>query len=482
MALDTVVSDGPSKRSAQLFRKKVREEAPTLWIATNDLPATPANTFYQRLDRALQEFKFGDDVRALCRPYYDMDERKGGHPGIDPEVYFKMQMVGFFENIGSERGIAARCADSFSIRAFLHYELTERTPHHSSMTVIRQRLPLEIYDEVFGLVLKALKGKRLVKGKHIAIDTSVIEANAALSSLKNRFTKEDYGEYVKRLAGEAGVNTDDPGAVKRFDKKRPGRKTSNKEWENPHDPDAKIGPDKKKAMRMIYKPEHAVDLETGVILDVEINFGDEDDAKDLAERVRYIEERINESLGDESDVARIKTVIADAGYHDLGEMADLQEVGIRTAIPDPQQNRKEENLSKEQLRALRMSRRTLKSESARAHSKRRGELCERSFEHTLDCGGARRTTLRGRDNILKRYLIQAASMNIALMLRTIGGIGTLKQTWAASKALFDSLLAILEQIHRQKPHHGSFASILALVSPSKQLSPHQPAATIFAAA
>ena len=438
-----------------MFRKKEREEAATFWIATGDLPPTPSNTFYERLDRALHDFKFGDEIRALAAPHYDMNERKGGYPGIDPEVYFKMLMVGFFENISSERGIAARCADSFSIRAFLHYELTERTPHHSSMTIIRQRLPLEVYDAVFGLVLKALKGKRLIKGQHLAIDTSVIEANASMASLKNRFTKEEYGEYVKRLAGEAGVDTEDPRAVKRFDKKRAGRTTSNKEWENPHDPDAKVGPDKKKVIRMIYKPEHAVDLETGAIVDVQLNLGDADDAKNLSERVLDLEERMNESLGDEIDVARIKTLVADAGYHDLDEMGELQEQGIRTAIPDPQQNRIEENLCEDQLHVLRMSRRTLASASARALMRRRGELCERSFEHTLDCGAARRTTLRGRENILKRYLIQAATMNMALLLRALGGIGTLKQTWAASKEITASVFAFLARLcHALLPHNS----------------------------
>jgi transposase len=481
LALEAVTLVGPSSWSARLFRKKVRQEAPTLWIATGDLPETPANTFYQRLDRALHEFMFGDEVRALARPHYDMNSSKGGHPGIDPEVYFKMLMVGFFENIASERGIAARCADSFSVRAFLHYELTERTPHHSSMTVIRQRLPIEVYDAVFGLILKALKGKRLVRGKHIAIDTSVIEANAAMSSLKNRFTREEYGKYVKRLAGEAGVNAEDPRAVKRFDRKRTGRKTSNKEWENPHDPDAKVGPDKKKAIRMIYKPEHAVDMETGAVLDVELNLGDQDDAKGLSERVRHLEERMNESLGAESDVARIVTVIADAGYHDLNEMAELQDLGIRTAIPDPQHNRKEENLTGEQLQALRMSRRTLTSKSARALIKRRGELCERSFEHTLDSGGARRTTLRGRENILKRYLIQAATMNMSLLLRKMGGIGTLKWTWAASEALFDSFLALFIYERPVKPHHRSFAGILTLMALSSENAAHHQSPMIFPA-
>jgi transposase len=193
-----------------VFRKKTPEEAPALWIASSDLPTTPANGFYQKLDGALTKHQFGDAVRQVCAPFYDMDARKGGHPGIDPEVYFKMLMVGFFENITAERAIAARCADSFAIRAFLHYELTERTPHHSSFTVIRQRLPLDVYAQVFDLILAALHDEKLLRGKHLAIDTSVLEANASLRSLEHRLTGEKYRQYVKRLANEAGVDTTDP--------------------------------------------------------------------------------------------------------------------------------------------------------------------------------------------------------------------------------------------------------------------------------
>jgi transposase len=140
-----------------MFRRKDRKQQSTFWIPTSDLPSTPANSFYRRLDRALAEAGFGDAVRALCEPFYEMDRSRGGRPGIDPEVYFEMQMIGFFEGLPSERTIAARCADSLSIREFLHYELHEATPDHSSLTVIRRRLSSEVYEKVFGLVLKALK-------------------------------------------------------------------------------------------------------------------------------------------------------------------------------------------------------------------------------------------------------------------------------------------------------------------------------------
>ena len=426
-----------------MFRKKTPAEAPALWIASSDLPTTAANSFYQKLDGVLAERQFGEHVRRLCALHYEMDARKGGQPGIDPEVYFKMLMVGFFENLTSERAIAARCADSLSIRAFLHYELTETPPHHSSFTVIRQRLPVAVYDKVFGLLVQALHEKKLLRGKQLAIDTSVLEANASLRSLEHRLTGEKYRQYVKRLAKAAGVDTSDPRAVRAFDRKRAGRKTSNKEWRNPHDPDAKVGPDKKGVTRMMYKPEHVVDLETGAIVDVDVKLGDEADAKDLTERVRAAEEGVNNALGESPGVARVEAVVGDMGYCDLDALVELQGIGIRTAIPDPVGNRQVAKLPEEKRHALRTAQRTLQSKSGQWLMRHRGEYCERSFVHVLDYGGARRTTLRGRENILKRYLVQAACLNLSILLRHLFGIGTLKQTWAASAEVMATLLLLL---------------------------------------
>jgi transposase len=427
-----------------VFRKKTPNETPTLWVATQDLPTTPASGFYQKLNAVLAERQFGEEVRRLCAPYYDMDVRKGGHPGIDPEVYFKMLMVGFFENLASERAIAARCADSLAIRTFLHYELTETTPHHSSFTVIRQRLPMRVYEEVFARILQTLHAAKLLRGKHLAIDTSVLEANASLKSLEHRLTGEQYRQYVKRLAKDAGVDVSDPRAVSAFDRKRPGRKTSNKDWRNPHDPDAKIGPDKKGATRMLYKPEHVVDLETGAIVSVEVKPGDEADAAELAERVREVEQQMNAALGDRPGVARVETVVGDLGYCDVDGLVVLQTAGIRTAIPDPVPHRQWAKLPADKRAALRAAQRTVRSRSGRWLMRHRGEYSERSFVHVLDYGGARRTTLRGRENIRKRYLVQAACLNLSILLRERFGIGTLKQTWAATAALLATVVRLLQ--------------------------------------
>lgn len=452
-----------------MFRRKDPEEQSSFWIPTSDLPQTPANTFYQRLDRALAESGFGDAVRALCAPYYEMDRSRGGRPGIDPEVYFKMQMVGFFENLPSERAIAARCADSLSIRQFLHYGLGEPTPDHSSLTVIRQRLSAEVYEQVFGLILKALKQNKLLKGKRLGIDASVLEANAALRSLEHRLTSEAYGEYVRKLAEAAGVDTSDPAAVRRFDKKRPGRKTSNDDWKNPHDPDAKIGRTKRGSTRMIYKPEHIVDLETGAIVDADVRPGDEHDTEELTERVLAVEARINRAVGEPKDTERAELLAADKGYFKLEEIALLQGVGIETAVSDPQSHRCLERLSEMDRVALEAARCSVTSDMGKALLKRRAELVERSFQHVLDCGGARRTTLRGRENIRKRYLIQAACANLSLLMRHLTGIGTPKQALAqalaapraprAVSALFSGLIRFTWALMGRKPDPNTRTSL-----------------------
>jgi transposase len=417
-----------------VFRKKTAKVDPEFWTPTSALPTTPANTFFGRLGRALDAASFGDAMRTASAPHYDMDASKGGAPGIDPEVFFKMLMVGFFENIVSERGIAARCADSLAIRAFLHYELTEPLPHHSSLSVIRQRLPLSVFDAAFTIVLQALHDHQLIKGKRLAIDTSVLEANASLRSLEHRLTGEEYRAYVQRLAAATGIDPTDGRAVSAFDRQRPERTTSNAEWENPHDPDAKVGPDKKGVTRMIYKPEHVVDADTGAIVEVAVTPGDQADGTALTERIGAAEDRLNLVAGREPGTAVVQVVTADMGYFRPIELGELQSGGIATAIPDPVDNRRVDKLGQGDREVILRARRTAASVAGQAALRKRGETVERSFAHVLDEGGARRTTLRGRENIEKRYFVQAACANLALLLRSLGVPGTLKQTWAAPAA------------------------------------------------
>ena len=290
-----------------MFSEKQKAVQPEFWVATHQLPKSPKATFYSKLDETLESFSFAEKVREICAPAYK--QTRVGRPGIDPVVYLKMIMVGFFEDLPSERAIAARCADSIAIRRFLNYELDENTPEHSSLTIIRQSLGLETYQKVFTLCLQALQEHGLLRGKHLGIDSSVMEANASLRALVNRNTAEQYWDYVKGLAAQQGIDPEDAAAVRKFDRQRPG-KGSNQEWENPHDPDAKIGPKKHGGTDMIYKPETVVDLDTGAVVQAEVQPGDHTDHQGLATTILAAQQSINEARGEAADILTVETVTA----------------------------------------------------------------------------------------------------------------------------------------------------------------------------
>jgi len=382
---------------------------------------------------------FAAKIRTLCAPAYD---KSGvGRPGIDPVVYLKMIMIGFFEDLPSERAIAARCADSMSIRAFLKYELDEKTPEHSSFTVIRQRLGLEVYERIFTLTLEALREHGLLRGKNLGIDSSVIEANASLRALVHRNTEEQYWEYVKRLASEQGIDPEDTAAVRKFDRHRPG-KGSNQEWENPHDPDAKIGRTKDGATDMIYKPEAVVDLDTGAIVQAQVQPGDEADHKHMAGRILEAQQNINRACDEKLDTLTVQSVTSDKGYYAVSELQTLQGETIRTVIVDPVANRRLDKLEPAQKQAVRAARRSVKSKSGKDLLGRRGMHIERSFAHILDCGGMRRATLRGWENLNKRYKLAAAFYNLSQLMRKLFGFGTPKQLAAFGRLLFLQLACL----------------------------------------
>src|SRR3989454_5668532 len=432
-----------------MFSEKKKAAQPEFWMATDQVVSPAQSGFYSKLEETLESFGFAAKVRALCAPAYD---KSGvGRPGIDPVVYLKMIMVGFFEDLPSERAIAARCADSMSIRAFLNYSLEEKTPDHSSFTVIRQRLGLEIYQQIFTLTLEALREHGLLRGKNLGIDSSVIEANASLRALVHRNTEEQYWDYVKRLAAESGIDPDDAAAVRKFDRHRPG-KGSNQEWVNPYDPDAKIGRTKDGATDMIYKPEAVVDLDTGAIVQAQVHPGDQADHQEMSTRVLEAQQNINQAAGEKLDTLTVNSVTSDKGYYAVNELQSLQQEEIRTVIADPIDNRRLDKLETDQKKAVQAARRSVKSKSGKDLLRRRGMHIERSFAHILDCGGMRRTTLRGWENLNKRFMLAAAFYNLSQLMRKLFGIGTPKQLAACGRLLFlqlTYLLAVLVAIVRR---------------------------------
>jgi transposase len=454
-------------------QRQQQEQQREFWVVATELPAATPDGFYRRVNQTLAKMDFAQQIWAICKPAY-ADASRGGRPGIDPVVYMKMLMVGFFENLPSERAIAARCADSLSIRGFLGYPLTEDTPDHSSLSVIRQRLSREQFDAMHAVLLRALRGHGLLKGRHLGIDSSVIEANASLRALQHRNSEQSYWDYVKTLAKAAGVDPEDAKAVRRFDKKRAGRKTSNQEWVNPHDPEAKVGRTKNGATDMIYKPEHVTDLESGAIVDVEVRPGDAgDNDEQMAERVLAAVGVLAEVAPEDNGAKLGATIVADEGYFALAQIASLQSYGVRTVIADPLAGRRRKDGSVEDRRALRKAARSTTSASGKAWLRKRGEHLERSFAHVLDHGGLRRATLKGCENLTKRHYAAALSFNLSLLLRHIFGVGTAKQwlarrmgrPFAAFGILMSVLLAIMLKI---ASHHKCMRAPRRMFGPQTQ--------------
>jgi transposase len=411
-----------------------------------ELPAATPDAFYRRVNATLEKISFARQVWAICEPAY-ADASRGGRPGIDPVVYLKMLTVGFFEDLPSERAIASRCADSLSIRGYLGYSLTEATPDHSSLSVIRERLSLDQLEAIHRVLLGALREHGLLRGRKLGIDSSVIEANASLRALEHRNTEESYWEYVRRLAAEAGIDPADIKAVRRFDRQREARRTSNQQWQNPHDPEAKVGRTKDGACDMIYKPEHITDLESGAIVRAEVRPGDAaDNDASLCERVMAAVGTLSEVAPQAALATLGAELCADEGYFAIEQIGQLQACEVRTVIADPQARRRKPNrASAEHRRALRRASRATRSHSGKALLRRRGEYLERGFCHVLDHGGLRRATLRGCEKLTKRAIGGAMSHNLSLLLRHLFGIGTPKQALAAARNVLLPIVGWLQQ-------------------------------------
>jgi transposase len=434
-----------------MYSSKKKQPQQTLWIPTEQVKTSPMQAFYDQLNVLLTSIRFEAEVHRLCGPFYD--QSGNGRPGIDPVVYFKMLIVGFYEGLNSERALAARCADSLAIRHFLAYDLHETTPDHSSLSRIRKRLGDAVYTEVFRLITMALAQHKLIKGKALGMDTSVMDANASLTALRSKLTGESYDAYVKRLAEESGVDPTDRAAVVAFDRKRKNKKLDNAGWENPNDPGAKIGRTKKGNTRMIYKTEHVVDLDTGAIVDVDILPGDVSDTEELPDRVEEALERASDVLeeakrvqkeeeseenvqreGGKSNPEEDETkpyFVADAGYFKGEHVADMEQK-VRTVIPPPKKEFKGANYSEDDRGIIDRAVKRTQSDKGKHLLKQRANLVERTFHHVMDCGGGRRATLRGYTNILKTYLVRATCCNLSLLMRHLFGLGTMRQTLAAS--------------------------------------------------
>lgn len=406
--------------------KRKTEKQQDLFVSADCLPRSPGHVFYQKLNELLAEGDFDRWVEELCAPFYADGK---GRESIPPGTYFRMLLVGYFEGIGSQRGIAWRCSDSLSIREFLGIPVNRKSPDHSSLSIIRERLPLDVHSRVFNWILQLARDKKLLKGKTVAVDSTTLEANAAMKSIIRRETGEDWKEYVARLMQaegvvEAGATPSDE-EIRRYDKQRKNKKVSNDEWVSPADPDSRITRMKDGTTHLAYKAEHVVDLDSGVLLAAEVYHADQSDPQTLEDSLHQAQ--INqESAGSEEE---IRDAAADKGYHSADVIGTIKEhTPYRTYIPEPRRNTKRRWTDKPagQQAAVYANRRRARGERGRRLQRLRSEFVERSFAHVCETGGARRTWLRGIEKVRKRYLIAAAAHNLGCLMRALFQMGTPK--------------------------------------------------------
>src|SRR6266536_1129732 len=410
--------------------RKGRRRQEHLWVMHTELATAPGHPFYKRVNDLLDREKFDEFAEAECAQFY---AEGNGRPSLPPGTYFRLLLIGYFEGIESERGIAWRVADSLGLRQFLRIGLAEETPDHSPITRTRRLIDVETHRQVFLWVLAALANRGLLKGKTVGVDATTLEANAAMRSIVRRDNGASYDEFLTGLARESGIKTPSREDMARLDRNRKKR-TSNEDWVSPSDPDARITKMKDGTTHLAHKAEHAVDMESGAVIAVTLQPADQGDTATIketlaetAENLAHLMEREAEKApGDEPRVSlnALSEVVADKGYHSNDTVLAVQQAQARSYIPEPKRPARNWAGKKDEQRAVYANRRRVQGNYGKRLLKKRGELIERSFAHGYDTGGMRRVFLRGRENVLKRQLIHIGAFNLSLIFRQTLGAGT----------------------------------------------------------
>jgi transposase len=416
-----------------LGKRKPKQDE--LFIPTAKLATGPGHPFYSKLNEVLADAGFDEFVEKLCAPYY----KDGGRPGIPPGVYFRMLFIGYFEGLDSQRGIAWRCADSLALRTFLGIAITEQTPVHVSMTMIRKRLPESVFDKVFVFVLGLLEQKGLLRGKTVGIDATTLEANAAMKSIVRKDSGEDWKQYLQGLAKAEGIDHPTEEDLRRLDRGRKGKKVSNEHWESRTDPDSRIAKMKDGRTHLAYKAEHAVDLVSEAIVAASVTFADTSDPHSAPVTLSLAEANL---VLAGSQIA-IEEAVMDKGYHDNRLLVGLSERGVRTYIPERRQkSRRWTDKPAEYEEAFRANRRRVRGNKGRRLNRWRSERCERTFAHVCETGGGRRAWLQGQTNVSKVHTLKCAAYNLGLLLRKVWGYCKPRNTEGAAGALFLAISAL----------------------------------------
>jgi len=420
--------------------KRRKQKQQSFWVPAEQVACSPGHPFYRRLNELLEQHGFDGYVEDLCRRFY---HESLGRPGLPPGVYFRMLFVGYFEGIDSERGIDWRCSDSLTLREFLGYSLTESTPDHSTLCTTRQRIDLETHQDVFVWVLSLLSETGLLAGRQIGVDATTLEANAAMRSIVRNDSGQGYQQFLEELAQASGIQTPSREDLAKLDRKRK-KKTSNDDWHNPHDPDAKITKMKDGRTHLAHKAEHAVDQDTGAIVSVTLQPANQGDTTTLWRTLEEAETNLYEVAGGNDEIQEdrlLEEVVADKGYHSNEVLSDLSELEIRSYISEPDRGRRNWKGKQLERDAVYGNRRRIRGRRGKGLMRKRGQMLERPFADCYETGGMRRTHLRGSPNILKRLLIHVAGFNLSLLMRKIFGIGKPRCAQDSAQRLLEGLFA-----------------------------------------
>jgi transposase len=435
------------------------EKQEPIWIEAARMATPGGHPFYERLNRLLARRGFDAFAESACESFYSTT----GRPGLAPGVYFRALLVGYFEGIDSERGIAWRTADSLALRSFLGFELGQSTPDHSTISRTRRLIDVETHRKVFLWVLGMVAEEGLLKGNTVSVDGTTLEANAALRSIVRRDDGQGYDDFLKSLAKESGIETPTREQLAKLDRKRK-KKGNNDDWKNPHDPDAQITKMKDGRTHLAHKAEHAVDLETGAVLAVTLQPATAGDTNTLPETLAQCGEHIREvAVEINSHAVQLNPegpaeLVLDKGYHSNDVLMILKEVAVRSYCSEPDRGRRNWKGKQEEKAAVYQNRRRIRSERGKQLLRQRGERVERSFAHMYETGGMRRTHLRRHDNIIKRLLIHAGAFNLGLVMRKLLGNGTprgfqgrLEALLCAFPMLWRALpIAMIQRWHRSQ--------------------------------
>ena len=439
--------------------RKMRERQEDLWYG-GELPTAPGHPFYKRLNEILDDAKFDPFCETSCAGFY---HHKLGRPSLPPGQYFRIMMIGFFEGLDSERGIAWRLADSLTLRQFLSIGLDEKTPDHVTISRTRRLIDAETHQGIFSWVLERLAQAGLIKGKTIGVDSTTLEANAAMKSIVRRDTGESYMAYLKRLAEAEGIDAKDAAALLRMDRKRK-KKTSNEDWNSPSDEDAEITKLKDGRTALAYKAENAVDMETGAIVAVTTHGGAAADTTTIQETVTDAAIAVADLIAEKTPEGKyevnpdgVREVVADKGYHSNDVMLGLAEKEVRTYIAEPDRGTRNWNGKAAEKTAVYGNRRRILGDRGKDLQRQRGERIERNFAHQFDTGGLDRLYVRGKENVHKKFLIQAAACNLALLMRSAYGSGKPR---AAHDSVVDAILTILAVLRAVEDHFPPWSGTL----------------------